>query len=157
MNQEHLPPENPIAPERILGLKAMGIFLEASYNNPSSPTGQASVIAKRCKLRGLDPVVLGRNLLSFPDLISQIQKRGDFAHADKSIHPVKKTSLTSIIKSDFDYAHELMSLNGSQLEELCISSGRKPISPEKEIELVKKVRRFMELNEANRDYMKDDQ
>ncbi len=155
MSQEHLPPENPIAPERILGLKAMGLFLEASYNNPSSPTGQASRIAMRCKVRRLDPMVLGKNLLIYPDLISQIQERGDLAHTKNGVHSIKQTSLTDIIKSDFEYAQELMSLDGSQLEELCTPSRGKPTSLEEEKELVKKARHLIELKGVYRDYMKD--
>lgn len=152
MNQEHL---NPIPPERISGLQAMGIFMEASYNNPSSPTGQASRIAMRCRVRGLDPLTLGKNLLTYQDLISQIRERGDLAHIKNGVHSIKQASLTEIIKSDFDYAHELMSLDGSQLAELCTPSREKPTSPEEERELIKKAQRFKELNGVFRDYMKD--
>ncbi|MEK7186026.1 MAG: hypothetical protein AAB675_01525 [Patescibacteria group bacterium] len=143
-------------PERRVAEIAKDFFIEASIGNPFSLVGQAARIATRCRYLGVRPDFLGTDLLSQPDLISEIQIKGTEIHSGRNIKPIGVGQLRDTIEIDFAFAQELLILDAAELEKLYTRFENTPPSPQKEAELLGEAQKAIAYAKLRLNYIRED-
>lgn len=105
--------------KNFLSKTAMGLFMKASREIPSSITAQGALIARYCKESGLPDPLLLSTCLRLDDL--RIAKIAEIAakvheHVGNGPVPISHTHISGVIKTDFTYADIFMDFETEELD-----------------------------------------